>query len=84
MRKEQVTKKLEEIGACWAVKAEKYIGVNDPGNPWERKACWHIHPDCSYPHIDNIQRFNTLQELADWIDEKKASMFTEFAKIERH
>ena len=84
MTKKQITKKLEEIGACWAVKAEKYTAVDDytMAVSWFVKPTWHIHPDCTYPHTDNIKRFKTLQELSDWIDERKQSMFTEFAEIE--
>lgn len=67
MRKNQITKRLESIGAAWAVKDEKYIGTNDPGDPWKLKPTWHIHPDCTYPHINNIARFESLRDLSEWI-----------------
>ncbi len=65
--KEQITKGLLEIGACWCVSDKKYqgTGFNDV------RPMWHVHPDSSYPHEANVMRFNNLQEIAGYIDVMK-------------
>ncbi len=68
MKKSQIEKLLEQIGACWAVKAEKFISPNDGGEPWERKPTWHIHPDASNPRQENILCFDTLSDIQEWIE----------------
>ena len=61
MNRKQITQGLEDIGACWAVTNEK---TQLPG---EHKRFYHIHGDASYPHVDAMWRFSTLQQIADYI-----------------
>lgn len=73
-KKERISQGLREIGAAWAVSADRYICTN-------HQCCnaldgdiraYHIHPDASYPHQDNIKRFSNLDEIAGYIKASKA------------
>lgn len=63
--RKQVEKGLEDIGACWAVKSAKYVS---PDDEYGAKPAYHVHPDRSYPHIRDIKRFESLDELWSWIN----------------
>ena len=63
--RKQVEQGLEDIGACWAVRSDKYISADDG---YDATPTYHVHPDASYPHVRSIKRFDSLNELASWID----------------
>jgi len=65
MNRKQITQGLEDIGACWAVTSKK---TQLPG---EDKKFYHIHEDASYPHVNAMLRFSTLQQIADYIHTAK-------------
>lgn len=62
MKKKYVTKMLKSVGACWAVRNDKYISPKDPPGS---KATYHIHPECKHPHEGNVKRFSTLDDIAE-------------------
>lgn len=62
--RDRVSKGLEDIGACWAVRSDKYTS---PDDGYDSKPTWHIHPDASYPHNNSIIRFSSLKEILNWI-----------------
>ena len=64
MTHQQITKKLSEIGAAWAVRSDKYV---DPNDGYGAKPTYHIHPDASYPHQDSIKKFDNLDEVAGYV-----------------
>jgi hypothetical protein len=68
MNKDKVTKELKAIGAGWAVTSEKCIL---PGDGYEAKPEYHIHPKVSFPHQSNIKRFPTLNAIVSWINAVK-------------
>ncbi len=63
-RKTQIEQGLSEIGACWAVRADKYIS---PDDGYDAKPTYHVHPDRGYPHERAIKRFQSLDMLWSWI-----------------
>ena len=63
-RKERVTEGLAAIDACWAVTDKKMIL---PSNGFDAKPSYHIHPDRTYPHEQAVYRFDTLQQIVDYI-----------------
>ena len=73
-KKDRVTKGLLEIGACWAVRSDRYCGANDPLEAQiAGERTYHIHPDASYPHQDDILMFRNLDEILGYIKAAKAS-----------
>lgn len=62
--KDQITAGLLEIGACWAVSDQKCIL---PGDGYDAKPTYHVHPDSFYPHERYIQTFSSLQSLWSWV-----------------
>jgi hypothetical protein len=68
--KAQITKGLEEIGAAWAVRDDKYVAAEDHRDGVSRPM-YHIHPDRGYPHVNSIMRFRTLAEIAEYIEVRK-------------
>jgi len=69
MNKRQITEKLIEKGMAWAVRSDKYTDPNDPlEDQVNRRKTWHIHPNASYPHQNDIVRFDTLAEIEEWIE----------------
>lgn len=69
MNKRRVEKKLLASGGTWFLMASKFCDANDPlEHQMSHRKTWHIHPDASYLHGDNIKRFDTLAELNDWLD----------------
>jgi len=70
--RKQIERGLEEIGACWAIRSDKYI---DPSDELGSKPTYHVHPDREYPHVMYIMRFESLDMLWSWIAAcKKAAM----------
>lgn len=63
--KASVSKKLQQTGGAWATSNTKYI---DPNDGFGAAPTWHIHPDRSYPHENQIRRFDTLAELDNHLD----------------
>jgi hypothetical protein len=70
MNKAKVSKELEKIGAAWAVTSEKCIL---PGDGYEAKPEYHIHPKGNFPHQMYIRRFPTLKAIMSWIDAVKVA-----------
>lgn len=69
----RVTKSLLEVGACWAVRSDKYCDANDPyEDQLAGVKTYHVHPDQSYPHQDHIIRFRSLKEILAWTKAVKA------------
>lgn len=67
-KQEKVSQGLEEIGACYAVRSDKYVAPNEG---FGAKPTYHIHPDGTYPHQNNIERFGSIDELLAWIEAMK-------------
>lgn len=63
--KDRITRKLESKGMAWAVTANKTIL---PEDGFDAKPTYHIHPERTYPHQRHIQRFHSLAELEEWIN----------------
>jgi len=77
MNKGKVSHGLQEIGAAWAIRSDKYVCTNhqccnvlegDRGRP-----AYHVHPDASEPRDIYIKRFKSLDEIADYINARKAA-----------
>jgi hypothetical protein len=68
MNKAKVTKELIKVGAGWAVTSEKCIL---PGDGYEAKPEYHIHPNVKFPHQMYIRRFPTLKAIMSWIEAVK-------------
>ena len=81
-KKDRITKGLREVGAAWAVSNDRYCSPNDPlEDQVEGKCTYHVHPDASYPHQENIVRFRNLDEIAAYIAaRKKANALIEAAE----
>jgi len=73
MNKGKVIHGLSEIGAAWAVSADKYICTRHQCcNMLEGdKPAYHIHPDASEPRDIYIKRFKSLDEIAGYIKARK-------------
>jgi hypothetical protein len=65
---DQMSAALKSVGACFAVTTAKTILPNDR----DTRACYHIHPDCSYPHEMHIERVFSQAQFKDWIRTMKA------------
>ena len=68
-KQQKIGQALQEIGACFAVRNDKFISVNDPQGS---RPAYHVHPDASYPHEREIIRFATLMEIEEWSNCAKA------------
>ena len=68
MTKQQITQKLQNLGAAWAVTDSKTILPNDG---FGAKPSYHVHPDASYPHQDHIKRFRNLGEVAGYVEARQ-------------
>jgi hypothetical protein len=66
-RKQQISKKLVESGAAWAVTDRKCIL---PGDGFGAKPSYHIHPDASHPHENQIRHFSSLDEIEAYASAK--------------
>jgi len=63
---DRITKKLQEQGRAWAVRTDKFI---DPNDDFGAKPTYHVHPNASYPHQTDICRFDSLNEIEEWLAE---------------
>jgi excisionase family DNA binding protein len=72
-RVQQITARLQAIGAAWAVRSDKFC---DPNDSLEAQAAglktYHVHPDAGFPHWNDVVRFRTLDEIEDWIEKAEA------------
>lgn len=66
-QKQQISAKLVEAGACWAVTDRKCVL---PGDGYGSKPTYHIHPDSSYPHENQIRHFSDLDTLEAYANAK--------------
>ncbi len=71
MTTEQMVKALDSVGACFAVTTAKYVAVRD-GH--DAKPSYHIHPNASYPHENDIVRIYSQEQFIDWIRTMKAAV----------
>lgn len=62
--RDRVNSGLEQIGACWAIRSDKFI---DPSDGYEAKPTYHIFPDATNPYNNSIIRFLSLKEILNWI-----------------
>lgn len=70
--RKQIEQGLEDIGACWAVRSDKFCDANDPyEDQIEGRKTYHVHPDRTEPRQNAIKRFDNLDELWSWIDARK-------------
>jgi len=71
-KKDTISTGLSEIGACWAVRKDRYT---DPGDPYGAQVrgerTYHIHPDASRPYVSAMLRFRTLDQIAEYIKVRK-------------
>jgi len=63
---DRITKELQEQGRAWAVRSDKHIS---PDDEWDAKPTYHVHPNASYPHQSDICRFDSLNEIEEWLNE---------------
>jgi len=66
----QMSAALASVGACFAVTTAKTVLPNDP---FESKPSYHIHPDCSNPRQDDIERVYSQEQFMDWMKTTKAA-----------
>jgi hypothetical protein len=66
----QMAKALTDVGACFAVTTAKTILPNDP---FGSKPSYHIHPDCSNPRQDDIERVYSQEQFQDWVRTMKVA-----------
>ena len=65
-----LTTRLQALGGTFCVQVAKYCDPNDPlENQVNGRKTWHVHPNAAYPHQNSVQRFDTLDQLEDWLDE---------------
>ena len=68
---DQMSAALRSVGACFAVTTAKTILPNDG---FDAKPAYHIHPDCSNPRQEDIERVYSQEQFKDWIRTMKAAM----------
>jgi|GEM_PF-6285302 len=66
--KKKVEGLMEETGSCWAYRNDKHESNNSDGK------MWHIHPDSSNPHQQNIVMFHTLSDAYEWLQDLELSL----------
>jgi len=70
---DRITRGLVAIGACWAIRSDKFCGANDPfDDQVAGRKTYHVHADAAEPRQDEIQRFGSLRQLERWIAAQKA------------
>jgi len=71
---DRITSKLSALGMAWATSPSKHIHPDDPmQDQIDQRKTWHVHPDASNPQASDVKRFDTLDELEEWIDERTIS-----------
>jgi hypothetical protein len=72
-QRDRISKRLRKAGMAWATSATKHVHPDDPLEDQSAgRKTWHVHPDASYPHTRNVHRFDTLDALEAWLDERGA------------
>jgi len=72
-QKDRITKRLRQAGMAWATSATKHVHPDDPmENQIAGRKTYHVHPNANHPHSRDVRRFDTLDELEDWLDERDA------------
>lgn len=74
MTKNQMELALEQVGACFAITSAKCIL---PSDGYDSKPSYHIHPEASYPHEQDMVRVYSHKQFADWIRTAKAAIKTD-------
>lgn len=73
IRHERITRNLRRIGACWAVRSDKFCGADDSlEDRLSGHKSYHVHPDAGYPHVGYICQFDSLREIEEWITEQQS------------
>ena len=66
---DRITSKLSALGMAWATSPSKHIHPDDPmQDQIDQRKTWHVHPDASNPQASDVKRFDTLDELEEWLD----------------
>jgi len=69
-RQDRITKRLREAGMAWATSATKCTLPDDPmEDQIAGRKTYHVHPDASHPHSRDVRRFDTLDDLEDYLDD---------------
>ena len=67
---DRITEKFSKFGIAWAVRSDKFCS---PDDPLEAQAngtkTYHVHPDASHPHVNDILRFSSLVAIEEWLNE---------------
>lgn len=73
MRKSRIESLMQQTGACWAVRPDKYRCTKPAClcNLADRQV-YHIHPDADYPHQRLIKSFSSLDDLAEYLEVLRA------------
>ena len=75
MQKNTIIKGLNEIGASFAIRSDKFVCTDsrccDPYNS-PTIPMYHIHPDASEPREDAILPFYNLAQIASYIAMRKS------------
>jgi len=63
---------------AWATTDKKHCSPNDPlGDQMEGRKTYHVHPDVSRPHQNQIRRFGSLRELGQYLSDVEAAQEAE-------
>ena len=66
--KTQLTNRMEKLGMAWATRSDKHVSPDDPlGDQVRGRRTYHVHPDRSEPYSSAVKRFDTLQDLGEYI-----------------
>lgn len=66
---DQMSQALKSVGACFAVTTAKTLL---PSDGFDAKPSYHIHPNCSNPRQDDIDRVYSQAQLRDYVQTAKA------------
>lgn len=67
-QKDRISRQLTALGAAWAVTKDKCVL---PDDGFGAMPSYHIHPDQSHSHQNDIVRFYYLADLEQWIRETR-------------
>ena len=74
-RHDRITERLSAIGAAWAVRSDKFCDANDSLEAQQAgRKTYHIHTEAEYPHWNYVERFESLTEIEDWLDEVESEL----------
>ena len=78
---DRITKRLSTIGAAWAVRSDKFCDAKDSLEAQQAgRKMYRIHPDAEYPDWVNVERFESLTALEDWLDEVESELAAFFVE----